>query len=261
MRRSYWDLNPEVREFAAGLLAKGTSIDGTRKAIGAEFGEDRAPAWSTVKALSEGLASGRWHVEPVAPATNAATEHGDQSLPDDATEEETGNVVQADGPGTPAEPEDGAASVASEREAGLGLWRASLKERRHHWAARNELPMVSDRVELLLTRSAIDGCQVRGMTRISGIACLRRQVTGYQRYSSKDIGKGRSGGLRLHQAFLMCRTCRNWLTDTEYLRMLALVKQGCGIVPRAEGRRDDTGETQRRTTVTNGLRRAGKAVR
>jgi hypothetical protein len=94
-----------------------------------------------------------------------------------------------------------------------------------------------DAAKALLEHGEITDCRIPGVTRLSGRACLKRQVaTGHPRYINR-MPANPTEGLGCNPCFLSCIPCSHWLPDADYtVARVALLK--AHKVRSAVGRRE-----------------------
>jgi len=92
-------------------------------------------------------------------------------------------------------------------------------------------------VTLLCTDRIVD-CRINGVLRLSGRACLKRQVaTGYPRYINKSCGRAESGK-HINPQFLACIGCDHFLLDSDYTTARRLVLASNKMSPMQGGGRE-----------------------
>jgi len=76
----------------------------------------------------------------------------------------------------------------------------------------------------LMSRDPLEGCQVPGNLKTSKLSCLKRQVAGIKKRYIHQGNDNRSEKM-LNIPYLVCRGCRNFLSDADYTVMVDLVKR------------------------------------
>jgi hypothetical protein len=243
--QSFWDIHPEVRDLAARLDAQGLNYCDIQAGIRERFGDGLVPSRTQIWSLRKGLVSGRWTVPaeetavrtiPIGKKVRAI--HFWDRNPDvrDAALTmlpfENDFIISELRKRFEILPIDTRKQFTSLRYGVLtGRWQVPERPILPKLAPKTaesdgngaEMAETPEKATTLLATEWV-GCRIRGVTVLSGRACLTRQLSAVKRQTGRTW-RIDATHKTLYPGFQACSECPNWLTDEE-LSITAAIMHG-----------------------------------